>query len=115
MSTLRSETRNLELLSDLKVADTFWSRGKGLLGIKSLGPQQGLWITQGNSIHTFCMKMTIDCVFLDKRMCIKKIYSEVPPQRLIWPVWGARSVIELAKGRAAELQLQVGETLYVGA
>ncbi len=114
MSIVRSETRNIQLLSDVKVANTMWSRGKGLLGVVHLGPEQGLWITRGNWIHTFCMKMTIDCVFLDKKMRIKKIYSEVPPQRMTWPVWGARSVLELPKGRAAELNLQVGEQLHVG-
>jgi hypothetical protein len=114
MGILRSETRNLQLLSDLKVANTFWTRGKGLLGVKALGPEQALWITQGNSIHTFFMKMPIDCVFLDKKLRIKKIISNIPPHRLVLPVWGARSVVELSKGRAAELKLEVGEQLHVG-
>jgi uncharacterized membrane protein (UPF0127 family) len=115
MGILRSDTRNAQLLSDLKVAKTFWARGKGLLGVKNLSEEQGLWIDQCNSIHTFFMKMTIDCVFLDKKMRIKKIYAEVPPHRLVLPVWGARSVVELRQGRAAELNLQVGEQLHVGA
>jgi hypothetical protein len=114
MAILRSTTRNIELLSDLKIAATFWSRGKGLLGVKRLGAQQGLHILYTNSIHTFFMKMPIDCVFLDKKLRVKKVYANVRPQRLILPVWGARSVLELADGRAAELDLQVGEQLHVG-
>lgn len=113
MAVLKSETRNLQLLSDLTVSKTLWSRGKGLLGVSSLTPEQGMFISPGNSIHTFFMKMTIDCVFLDKKLRIKKICAGIPPHRLILPVWGANSVIELPSGRAAELNLQVGEQLHV--
>jgi len=114
MAVLKSETKNQQLISDLKVATSFWARGKGLLGLKSLGREEALWIHRCNSIHTFFMKFTIDCVFLDKKMRIKAIYSDVKPNRLIWPVFGARSVIELPAGRAKELNLQPGEQLHVG-
>lgn len=114
MAVLRSETRRQQLISDLRVATTEWARGKGLLGRKSLGPDEALLIPRCNSIHTFFMKMTIDCVFVDKNLRIKAIYPRVKPFRIIWPVWGARSVIEIAEGRSIELKLQLGEQLHVG-
>jgi len=109
-----SKTRNQQLISDLEVAASEWARGKGLLGRKSLGSEQALWIKRCNSIHTFFMKFTIDCVFLDKNQRVKAIYPEVKPFRLVWPVWGAKSVIEFPAGRAKELAIQVGEELHVG-
>jgi len=112
---LRSETRQQQLISDLKVATSEWARGKGLLGKKSLGREEALLIPRCNSIHTFFMKFSIDCVFLDKDMRIKAIYSRVTPFKIIWPIWGAHSVIEFAEGRALDLNLQVGEQLHVGA
>jgi hypothetical protein len=115
MAVLRSETRNLQLISDLKVATSEWARGKGLLGTKSLGPEEALLIPRCNAIHTFFMKFTIDCVFIDKNNRIKAIYPEVKPFRMVWPVWGAISVIEFPAGRAKELSLEVGELLHVGA
>lgn len=114
MAVLSSNTRQQQLISDLQVATTEWARGRGLLGKKSLGPEQALLIPRCNSVHTFFMKFAIDCVFVDKNMCIKAIYPSVKPFKLIWPVWGARSVIEFPEGRAQELSLRVGEVLHVG-
>lgn len=114
MAVLKSETRNLQLISDLEVAATEWARGKGLLGRKSLGAEQALWIRRCNSIHTFFMQFAIDCVFLDKQLRVKAIYTDIKPFRLIWPVWGASSVIEFPAGRVRELSLEVGEQLNVG-
>ncbi len=114
MAVLVSKTRNLQLIADLDVAATEWARGKGLLGRKSLGTEQALWIRRCNSIHTYFMKFTIDCVFLDKQKRVKAIYPSVKPFRIIWPVWGASSVIEFPAGRVQELGIQVGEELHVG-
>ncbi|MBC7371561.1 MAG: DUF192 domain-containing protein [Bdellovibrionaceae bacterium] len=114
MAILKSDTRQQQLISDLSVATTEWARGKGLLGKSNMGPEEALLIPRCNSIHTFFMKMTIDCVFIDKEMIIKAIHHQVKPYKLIWPVWGARSVIEFGAGRAQELQLQIGEKLHVG-
>ena len=111
---LTSETRQQQLISDLKVATTEWARGKGLLGKASMGPEEALLIPRCNAVHTFFMKMTIDCVFVDKNMVVKAIYHRVKPFKVVWPVWGARSVIELGAGRAEELKLQLGEKLHVG-
>lgn len=113
MAVLLSKTRNQQLISDLEVAATEWARGKGLLGRKSLGSEQALWIRRCNSIHTFFMKFTIDCVFLDKNQKVKAVYSRVKPFRMVWPVWGASSVIEFPAGRAQELNIQIGEELHV--
>lgn len=115
MAVLSSKTRNQQLITDLRVATNEWSRGKGLLGTKSLGPEEALLIPRCNAIHTFFMKFTIDCVFLDKNMRVKAIHRQVKPFKIVWPVWGARSVIEFAEGRASELGLQIGEELHVGA
>ncbi|HEY8269324.1 MAG TPA: DUF192 domain-containing protein [Pseudobdellovibrionaceae bacterium] len=114
MAVLKSETKNMQLISDLEVAATEWTRGKGLLGRKLLGPEQALWIRRCNSIHTFFMKFAIDCVFLDKQLRVKAIYPHVKPFRLVWPVWGATSVIEFPAGRAKQLNLEIGEQLNVG-
>ncbi|MGZ3742240.1 MAG: DUF192 domain-containing protein [Pseudobdellovibrionaceae bacterium] len=114
MAVLKSETRNLQLISSLETAATEWARGKGLLGRKSLEPEQALWIRRCNSIHTFFMKFPIDCVFLDKHLRVKAIYHDVKPFRVVWPVWGASSVIEFPAGRAKQLNLELGEQLHVG-
>ncbi|HPI40310.1 MAG TPA: DUF192 domain-containing protein [Pseudobdellovibrionaceae bacterium] len=113
MPLLKRKENSEILISNLQVAQTFWQRGKGLLGRSSLKSDEGLWIHRCNSIHTFFMKFSIDCVFVDKNLKVKALYRDVSPSRLIPPVWGARSVFELSAGVIDQLQIQLGETLYV--
>lgn len=102
------------LISRLEIADSFFSRAKGLLGTQALPTEQGLWIYHCNSIHTFFMKYAIDCVFVNKNMVVKKIYLNVKPWRMTWPAWGSDSVIEVAGGEVSKWNLKVGDQLYVG-
>lgn len=115
MAKLMNKTTNQTLIPDLEVARTFLSRGKGLLGREGLAPGQALWIHQCNSIHTCFMKFSIDCVFVDKNLRVKAIRQDVRPWRMVLPVWGAASVIEMASGNIRELNINVGDQLYVGA
>ena len=61
------------LIDQLEIADSFWHRGKGLLGRKGLAENQALWIKSTNNIHTYFMKFPIDCIFVDRKLEIKKI------------------------------------------
>lgn len=114
MAVLGNKSTNLKLVENLEVAKTFGARGKGLLGRKFLAPDQALWIHRCNSIHTCFMQFSIDCVFVDKSLKVKAIYQDIKPWRLVLPVWGASSVIEMASGTSRNLKISVGDQLYVG-
>ena len=115
MMKLENTTTQQKLIPNLEVAKSFTSRGKGLLGRSSLAEDCALWIHHCNSIHTFFMKFAIDCVFVDKNLKVKAVYQDVRPWRLILPVWGASSVIEMASGTSRKLKISVGDQLNVGA
>lgn len=115
MATLVNKTTQQTVIANLEVAATFSSRGKGLLGRESLPPDRALWIHQCNSIHTFFMKFSIDCVFVDRNLKVRAIRSDVRPWRLVLPIWGATSVIEMASGTVSKMNISVGDQLYVGA
>lgn len=85
-------------------ADTPWSRVKGLLGKKTLSPEEGLWIVPANSVHTCFMRFPIDVVFLDAECVVFKVISPMPPWRMALPVVGAKSVLELPAGTASVLK-----------
>jgi len=105
---------NAELLLDqLQLADSFFSRAKGLLGREKLADNQGLWIKPCRDIHTFFMKFSIDCVFLDRRMQIVRIAPGVSPFRLVGPFWKSESVMEFQSGFVETKKLKVGDQLYV--
>ncbi|MBX2988494.1 MAG: DUF192 domain-containing protein [Bdellovibrionaceae bacterium] len=113
MAKLKSLSRNQELLSDLQVASRFWERGIGLLGRASLGEREGLWIHRCPSIHTWFMMFPIDCVFVDRDLKVKAVFENVKPWRVVFPVRGASSVIEMTAGAVKRLGIQVGENLHV--
>lgn len=114
MAVLRKKSNSDILLNDLKIADRFLLRLKGLLGTNSLDKNQGLWIHDCNSIHTFFMKYAIDCIFLDRKMRITKIIANIHPGRLLLPDWKSQSVIEISAGQTLTMNLQTGDELDVG-
>lgn len=103
-----------EKILDLDVADSFWSRAKGLLGSSEISSDRGLWIDRCNSIHTFFMKYSIDCVFLDRELKVVGLKKQVSPWKVTWPVWSATSVIEIAAGLSDKKNIQLGDRFYVG-
>lgn len=105
---------NQTLLSNLRIADGIWSRTRGLLGTKDLSSDEGLWIHRCNSIHTFFMNYAIDCIFVDSELRIKALKKNVLPGRMVWPVWGAQSVIETKSGQIEKWGLDLGDILHVG-
>ena len=106
-------SQNQILASHLTIADGMWSRMKGLLGTDALQSQDALWIHRCNSIHTFFMKYAIDCIFLDSNLKVKALKEQIQPSRMTFPIWGARSVIEMKSGQIRDLGLKVGEQLHV--
>ena len=114
MAQLTNVTNNAVLLADLSVASHMGTRSKGLIGTKSLSPQQGLWIPRCNWIHTFFMSIPIDVIYLNKKLIVTKLQHQVVPWRFPFPVFSAQSVVELAGGRLKELNIKVGDQLDVG-
>lgn len=114
MSVLRDADKSNVLIADLVVVEQFWARAKGLLGTEDLSSDKALWFPRCNSIHTFFMKYSIDCVFLDKNLKIKALFEDVKPGRLVLPIWRANSVVEMKAGKIQQLGLRLGDNLYVG-
>lgn len=110
---LLNSSKNLVIVNNLEKAESFFARLKGLLGQTSLNKDSALWINPCTSIHTFFMRITIDVVFIDGSLKVKKIYTNVRPWRIIWPVWGARSTIEFANGTVTKLLVEIGDQLNV--
>lgn len=99
------------LWHEVKLANRPWSRLKGLLGRTSLGPEEGLWFTPCNSIHSIGMKFVFDAVFLDKTGKVVALKEHIPPGKLLPIVWGAAQVLELSAGAIAAKGLTVGDHL----
>jgi len=103
-------TRQTQLASNLEIADTGAKRNKGLLGRKGLEEGAGLWITPCESVHTIGMQFSIDLVYLDRKLRVRKVRDAVPPWRLSACLL-AHSILELPSGTIAATQTGKGDLL----
>lgn len=105
--TLRREDGRV-VCESVRVADTTLRRLRGLLGRKSLPPDQGMLLRPAWSIHTWFMRFPIDVVFLDPDQVVVKIEHEVRPFKTA-TCRGAREVVELSSGECARRGLELGD------
>src|SRR5438874_6337284 len=106
---VRNRTRGSTLGSEVRLADTSRTRRIGLLKHDKLNTGEGLWIYPTQAVHTFGMRFSIDVVFIDRRMRVRRIYHRLAPFRLTSLVWSAQSVLELPSGSLARTGTSVGD------
>ena len=95
------------LVCRARVATSFPSRLRGLLGRSGLPQGEGLLFPRTRSVHTHFMRFV---VFLDDGLRVVSIAPSLRPWRLA-SARAARSTLELAAGECARLGLAVGEAL----
>ncbi|WP_066314432.1 DUF192 domain-containing protein [Bacillus sp. FJAT-29814] len=96
---------------NIKLADSFFKRFKGLMFRNTQLENEGLWIIPCNSIHMCFMNFEIDAVFLNNENRIVKMIEGMKPWQFVKPVKGAYSVIELPSGTVARFELKQGEVI----
>lgn len=97
---------NVLIGDKIRVADTFWTRFKGLMLAPDLAEGEGLIITPCNSIHMMFMRYPIDAIFVDNSNRIDIIYENLKPWIGITKIYkNVVSVIELPAGTAKKLGL----------
>src|SRR5216684_3851484 len=102
------------LAEELEMPRTFIGRGVGLMFRKRLEPGRGMWIAPCNGIHMMFMNFAIDAVFLDAKERVRKVYRRLPAWwGLVLIVWGAHSVLELAPGSTADIDLKRGDQVLI--
>jgi len=112
---LINKTTNTTISEDVMVADTFFTRLKGLMFSKELPDKKSLHIIPCNEIHTFNMKYSIDVLYLDKNNNILHIDEEMQPGKIGKRVKKAISVVELPSGKAKSSQIEVGQAVeFIG-
>ena len=92
-------------------ARSFRERLLGLMGRPKMDVDEGLWLIPCNGIHTFGMRFPIDVIVLDKGNQILRTEEAVRPNRVLMPVRGGHSVVELTAGAVKTAGLLVGDRL----
>ena len=109
MAVVRKEDGSV-VCARCTVADSAWTRSKGLLGRSSLDEDEGILLRPGGSIHMFFMRFPIDAVFLDDRLRVLRVAADLKPWRMA-SKRRAKSVLELPAGRCARAGVVEGDLL----
>jgi uncharacterized protein len=96
------------------VADTPFTRMRGLLGKSDLPVEEGVLLRPAGSVHTFFMRFAIDAVFLDRDLRVVGVAERLRPWRAAGRR-GAKAVLELAAGEVARRDLAEGDVLELRA
>ena len=79
--------RQTQLATKLQMADTVWTRLRGLMGRTGLDSGEGLWIVPCRGIHTHGMAFSIDVLFLDRERAVVGAEENLPPGRFAAIRW----------------------------
>lgn len=113
MLRIENLTRHTTLVQRGRVADNFFTKFRGLMGVRSLPPGDGLLITSCNSVHTHFMRMPIDVLYVDDSHCV----VDIDPAMAAWRIGRTRKqatyVVELPSGTVAQTQCNVGDQLFI--
>jgi len=110
-----NQTRQAYLATALAVADTHWTRLRGLLGLApgDFRNGSGLWIVPCHGVHTLGMGFAIDIVYLDREMKVIHVQSQLRPWRFAPVRAHATSVLELPCHTVAETGTVVGDRIEI--
>ena len=95
----------------VRVADSWWTRFRGLLGTAPLAAGEGLLIDPCRGVHMFGMRYPIDVAFLDRSGKVVGICRELAPGARSPFVRAARSALELPAGTLDAAGITEGDTL----
>lgn len=102
------------LIADkIECGNTFIKRFFGLMGRKSIAPDQGFYLEPCNSVHTFSMNFPIDVLFLAKDGTVLEIVQHMMPWRLKASKPNARITLELMAGTAGRFGISEGTRLTI--
>jgi len=110
-----NQTRQAFLASELEVADTHWSRLKGLMGKSSsaFAAGKGLWIIPCHGVHTLAMGYAIDVVYLDSALVVVHLEENVKPWRVTPLRMDAATVIEVPCHTVWSTGTKIGDQIEI--
>lgn len=106
-----NKTKKRDILVAADLADSFWSRFRGLLGRRQLQHDEGIVLRPCKSIHTVGMRFRIDVAFLNIDYKVIRIITGMKTMRFSPVLRDAFCVIELKEGMLSELCIEVGDEL----
>src|SRR6202140_2583389 len=108
-----NETRESFLSLSVDVADTMFTRLKGVIGKVTLRPNEGIWVVPSCGIHTLGVVCPLDLIYLDEDHRVIHLVEHFPTFRLAPFRTQAASVLELPPHTIYSSQTQTGDQLVI--
>ncbi|MGA2389945.1 MAG: DUF192 domain-containing protein [Candidatus Sulfotelmatobacter sp.] len=110
-----NQTRQRYLATELAVAQTHWSRLRGLLGVSEddFRNGRGLWIQPCRGVHTLAMRFPIDVIYLDREFTVVHLEPNLQPWRFSPVRLQAASVLELPRNTVAHTETARGDRIQI--
>lgn len=108
---ITNQTRHTSLITQGRVADTFWLRLRGLLGAAPLAEGDGLILVGEKSIHTLFMSFAIDVVYVDSAYTVLRADIKMEPYRLGPFLARSAYVLEMPVGMITKTGTMIGDRL----
>ena len=93
-----NSSNHICLASHVEIANRTLSRTIGLMGRNKIETDHALLIYPCQQIHTYFMKFTIDCLFIDKKYQVVQIIEGLKPWKISKKTPAGWGVIELPEG-----------------
>ena len=103
----------VDLGSRVVLANTVWTRLKGLLGAPLLQPGEGMLLDPCQAVHMYGMKQALDIAFLGGEGQVIALYHDLRPGQRSKYHGTARQALELPVGTLNETDTRVGDRLHV--
>jgi len=101
------------IFTQVSLANSVAKRLLGLLPKQGLSPQQGLWITPCNSIHSVGMRFEFDAAFVGQQGQVLHIIEAMRSFKLSSLVGGAVAVLEVPAHSLAANGVTLGSRLLL--
>jgi len=112
-----NQTRRVYLATQLAIADTHWTRLRGLLGTSRSDFRNGygIWIHPCRGVHTLAMSFPIDVVYMDRAGTVVHIERDLHPWRFAPIRMQAASVLELPCQTVTDTGTALGDKIEITA
>ncbi len=108
---ISNRTKLTSLGDRVRIARSFWDRGRGLMFRAGLDEGTGLVIDPCSSIHTMWMRFPLDVLYVSEDGSVLRADSKMKPWR-IGPLFvRGRYVIELPPGTIDRSHTEMGDNL----
>ena len=104
---------DIDLGSRIVLANTVWTRLKGLLGSPPLQPGEGMLLAPCQAVHMYGMKQALDVAFLDGEGQVIALHHDLRPGQRSKYHGKARQALELPVGTLSDTGTRVGDRLRV--